>query len=80
MTEQQPIMRALATPLDERTDEELRALLAEAETILKTREELRVRDAIADIKKLARENGLTVDVRKARRRSNAKASDKSDAA
>lgn len=80
MTEQQLVVKQFATPLGERTDEELRALLAEAETILKAREERRVRDVIVDIKKLARENGLTVDVRKARRRKNTKTSDKNDAA
>jgi len=50
------------------SDETLRAMIAEASALLETRAQERRKDALAQIQRLARENGLNVSVKKPARK------------
>lgn len=54
--------------LEQLSDEELHALSARAASILRAREEARTKEAIAEIKRIANENNLAVDVGPPKRR------------
>ena len=46
------------------SDEDLRTLIKEAQNILQTREDERRKKALAEMRRLARENGLTFSAKK----------------
>lgn len=54
--------------LDQASDKELRALIEKASSLLRAREETRKKDAIAQIKLLAKEHGLDVAVERPKRK------------
>lgn len=54
--------------LDQASDDELRAIIKEASALLRAREETRKKDAIAQIKLLAKEHGLDVAVERPMRK------------
>jgi hypothetical protein len=54
--------------LDQASDDELRAIIKEASSLLRAREETRKKDAIAQIKLLAKEHGLDVAVERPKRK------------
>lgn len=49
--------------LTTKTDEELRQLAADARAVLEEREKTKRREAMEHIKKIAADNGLTVDIK-----------------
>lgn len=54
--------------LDQAPDGELRALIERAAAVLRAREDARMKEAIARIKKLAKQHGLNVAIEPRRRR------------
>lgn len=50
------------TALDTMSDEELQALIDQARTVLEDRRAAHRREAVAEIKRLAKANGITVSV------------------
>jgi len=54
--------------LASQTDETLRAMIEQASTLLETRAQERRKHALAEIQRLARENGLNVSVKKPARK------------
>jgi len=58
----------MSDDLEARSDETLRAMIAQASAILNARAAERRRHALAEIQRLARENGLNVSVKKPARR------------
>lgn len=54
--------------LEAQPDDALRALISEAGAIIESRAAQRRRDAISEIQRLAKENGLAVDVKKPARK------------
>ena len=59
---------AQATPLDGLPDEELRAVIERARQLLTARESERRKQALAQIRQIARENGLNVSVKEPARK------------
>ena len=54
--------------LDNESDNALRAMIAQAQAIIDSRATERRRSALAEIRRLARENGLSVNVKKPARK------------